>query len=58
MFGLTESIENALGIVGTIFEGEAPTKRHVAKLIADGITIAAIASMFGVAEDVIEGLIE
>lgn len=51
---LEKSIENALGITGDLLDGEAPKKEQVAKLIADGLTIAAISEMTGIAVEVIE----
>ena len=59
MFGLLiNPIVNALDVVDGVFSGEGPTKRQVAKLIDDGVTIAAIAAGFGVAVEVIEALVE
>ena len=55
----TKPIENALTVVDKIlFEGEAPTKRELAKLINDGITIIAISQATGIAVDVIESIVE
>lgn len=43
MFGkLTDMIDNGLSVVGGIFTGELPTQRQVAKLIADGVSIAGL----------------
>lgn len=59
MFGmLTDSIENALKVGTKLLTLEAPTTREVARLIDDGISIAAIATMFGVAEEVILDLVK
>lgn len=59
MFGLfTSAIENALDIVSAPFDGKDITKRQIARLINDGMTIAAIATMFGVAEDVVTEFIK
>ena len=55
---LTESIENGLSILGDLLEGEVPTKRQVAKLIADGVSVYAIAEASGVAVDVIQALVD
>lgn len=58
MFGfITSAVENALDIVTAPFNGEDVTKRQIAKLVSDGFSIAIIATMFGVAEDVITDLI-
>lgn len=54
---LTNSVYNALDVVSDLVDGEI-NQRKVAKLIADGLTIAAVAAMFGVAEDAIEKLLE
>jgi len=53
---ITDPIDNALGVVGDLLEGEVPTRRQVAKLLADGISIVAISEATGIAVDVIENL--
>ena len=53
---LTNSIDNALSIFGDLAEGEAPSRRQVAKLIADGVSVYAIAEATGLAVDVIQNL--
>ena len=55
---LTNMIDNALGVASDILDGEAPSRRRVAQLLADGISVAAIAAMFGVGVDAIEALID
>ena len=58
---LTDSIENAIDVgVGLVSFGEAGdfSKESVAKLIADGLTVAVIAHGYGVAEDVIQELLD
>ena len=58
---LTDSIENAIDVgVGVMTLGEAGdvSKESVAKLIADGLTVAVIAHGYGVAEDVIQELLD
>lgn len=55
---ITDSIKNGLDVLGGLVEGETPTKRQVAQLIADGISIYAIAEATGIAVEVIEDLIE
>ena len=55
---LTNMVDNALTVVTGPLLGEMPTQRQVAQLIADGVSVAAIAVMFDVSVDVIEGLIE
>lgn len=54
---LTNMIDNALTVVTAPLFGELPTQRQVALLIADGLSVYAIAEIFGVGADVIEGLI-
>ena len=55
---ITDPIENVLDIGDALLSGEDITKRQVAKLINDGMTVAAIAAGTGMAVDVIEALIE
>lgn len=55
---LTDSIENALDVVGDVMTGEEVDKRQVAKLIADGLSVAAVASATGLAVEVIEKMLE
>lgn len=59
MFGmLINPIVNLFSIGESIVEGDGPTKRQVAQLVDDGVTIAAIATGFGVGIDVIQNLLE
>lgn len=46
---ITDSIENGLDILGGLVEGDAPSKRQVAKLIADGVSVYAISEATGLA---------
>ena len=57
---LTDSVENALDVAHGVIDpfGNPPTKRQVAKLIADGMTVYAAAEAWGVGVDVIEALLE
>lgn len=55
---LIKTVDNALGIGSSILDGETPSRESVAKLIADGLSVAVIAAMFGVGIDVIEQLVE
>lgn len=55
---ITDSIDNALSVVGDLVCGEMPTRQQVAKLIADGVSIAAISEATGFATEVIEELIK
>ena len=55
---LTDAIDNTLTVVGGVFTGELPTQRQVAQMIADGMTVAAVASATGLAVDVIEKILE
>lgn len=52
------AVDNALSLVGDIFDGRDIDRRKVSKLVADGISIAAIASAAGVAVEVIEKVLE
>lgn len=59
MFGfITDAVENALDVAGGLLSGEDITKRQVARLISDGLSVAAIASATGLAVDVIEKLVD
>jgi hypothetical protein len=55
---LTNAIDNALSVAGDILDGKTPSRRRVAQLLSDGISITAIAALFGVGVEVIEGLID
>lgn len=55
---ITDSIDNALSILGDLAEGETPTRLQVAKLIADGVSVYAIAEATGLTVDVIQGLVD
>ena len=58
MFGIFNVVDNALDVVGDLFTGEDISREKVSKLIADGVGIAIIAQGFGVAESVIEELMD
>lgn len=51
-----KAVDNALKVAIDIVTLEGPSRQSVAKLISDGLEIAAIAAAFGVAEDVIAEL--
>lgn len=55
---LTDAIENALDVADSVLSGEDVTKRQVARLVSDGLSIATIASATGLAVDVIERLVD
>lgn len=55
---LTDSIENALDVADSLLSLEAPKKRQVAKLIADGLSIYAVSEITGVAVEIIEKLVD
>ena len=58
MFGfITDAIENALDIANAVLSGDDITKRQVAQLISDGLSVAAIASATGLAVEVIERMV-
>ena len=54
---VTDAIDNALSVVGGVMKGDLPTQRQVAQMIADGLSVAAIATATGVAVEVIEKII-
>ena len=59
MFGfISDVVESAVDVVSDAVDGEVPSKRNVSNLIAAGISVYAAAEMFGVAESVIESLID
>ena len=55
---LTDAVENALDVADSVLSGEDVTKRQVARLISDGISVAAIASATGLAVEVIEKMVD
>ena len=55
---ITDSFENALDILDDLVDGELPSKRQVARLMADGVSIYAISEATGFAEEVIRDLID
>ena len=55
---ITDSIENGLDILDGLVQGEVPSKRQLAKLIADGVSIYAISELSGVAVDVLEKVMD
>jgi transposase len=54
---ITDAVENALDVADSVISGEDVTKRQVARLVSDGLSIAAIASVTGLAVSVIERFI-
>jgi len=55
---LTDAVENALDVADSVLSGEDVTKRQVARLVSDGLSIAAIASATGLAVEVIEMMVD
>ena len=60
---LIDSVENALNVaqktINYVVDDEPlPTKTEVAKLIADGLTVVAVAQLFDVGEDIIKDILE
>lgn len=54
MFGsIFDSVDNALSIVSNVVSGDNVSRQQISRLISDGVSIALIASAFGVAESVI-----
>ena len=59
MFGFfTDAVENVLDITGDLLEGEAPSKRQLAKLVDAGLTVYAISEATGIAVDVLEKILD
>jgi hypothetical protein len=55
---LTDSIENALDVVGDVMTGEDVNKRQVAKLIADGVSVVALAGALNMTVDAVRSMVE
>ena len=55
---ITDAIENTLDIANDLIDGELPSMRQVAQLLSNGLTVAAIAQGYGLAEEVIEDIID
>lgn len=55
---ITDAVENALDVADNLVSGEDITKRQIARLVSDGLSVAAIASATGLAVDVIEKFFE
>ena len=59
--GIEKSVSNVIDVgVGVLTLGEYGnfSQRTVSKMVADGIEIAIVAEFFGVAEDVIESMVD
>ena len=54
---LTNMIDNALTVVTGTLTGDLPTQREVSQLLADGLSVAAIAVLFDVGVEAIEEII-
>ena len=50
----TDSVENVLNVTDSLISGEDITKHQVAKLVSDGMSIVAIASITGIAVETLE----
>lgn len=55
---ITDAVENALDVADGLVSGEDITKRQIARLVSDGLSVVAIASATGLAADVIEKFLE
>lgn len=55
---MLDSVENAIDVATDAACLETPQRRQVARLLADGLEIAAVAAATGIAEDVIAQLAE
>ena len=51
-------VENTSDVLFSIADGRAPTKKQISQLIADGVTIATIASVLGFTEDAIRKIMD
>jgi len=59
IFGFIEdSIENGLDVFDALLDGEAPSKKQLAKMIADGVEIAAIATATGYGIEVLQNILD
>ena len=58
--GIVDEVENALDVGEKVvtLEWDRIDRREVARLIASGMTVAAIAHAAGVAEDVVQAMID
>lgn len=54
---ITDAVKNALDVADAVLSGEDVTKRQIARLVSDGLSVAAIASATGVAVEVVEKMI-
>lgn len=55
---ITDPIENSLDITVSFSSGEDISKRQVAQLLSDGLSIVDISEATGVAVNVLEGLMD
>lgn len=55
---IEKAVTNAMDVTIGVMSGEDVTRQQVAKLIADGMTVAAAASLMGVAVDVVQQMLE
>lgn len=60
---LIDSVENVLNVAQktinyVVDDKPLPTKTEVAKLIADGLTVVAVAQLFDVGEDIIKDILK
>lgn len=55
---LTDSVDNALNVADAVLTGDDVKQRQIAKLIADGMTVASAAAIVGVSADVLENFLK
>lgn len=55
---LTDAVENVLDIGDSLLSGEDVSKKQIAKLISDGVSIYTISSLTGLAVHTIEKMID
>lgn len=54
---ITNAVENTLDVADAFLSGEDITKRQIARLVSDGLSVAAIASATGIAAEVVQKMI-
>lgn len=55
---ITDAIENALDVGDSLLSGEDVTKRQIAKLLSDGLSVYAISEATGLAVDAVKKYIK
>jgi len=55
---LTDSVDNALSVADALMTGEDIKQRQIAKLIADGMTVASAAAIVGMSAEALQRMLE